>query len=78
MLLMESIFGNDNCNGLANGLLSRVAEDSLGTPIPASDDTIEVLAHNRVVTDSTIAANKRKSLSRAVESLFVFVTSWAI
>ena len=36
--------------GLTNRLFGSVAENTLGTPIPARDNSVEVFAHDRVVT----------------------------
>ena len=47
---MLSVRRNYNRNGLTNCFLRSVAEDSLGPPVPARDDTLEVLADNCVVT----------------------------
>ena len=44
-----SVLWNHNCNRLTNGLFGGVAEDTLGTPVPARDNAIEVLAYDRVV-----------------------------
>jgi len=40
---------NQDRHRLADDLLSRVAEDALGTAIPAGDNTVEVLADDGVV-----------------------------
>src|SRR6516162_11134269 len=50
MLLALPVFRNQNCNGFTNRLFGSVAEDTLGTPIPACDNAVEVLAYNRIVT----------------------------
>jgi hypothetical protein len=43
------VFWNHDCDGLADRLFRRVAENSLGAPVPACDNAIEVLADNCVV-----------------------------
>src|SRR6516164_8552343 len=65
MLLALPVFRNQNCNGFTNRLFGSVAEDTLGTPIPACDNAVEVLAYNRVVT----GLNNRR---QPAQSLFTF------
>src|SRR5579863_4084894 len=49
-LFALSIRWNYNRNRLTDRLFCSVAEDALGTPVPACDNAVEVLAYNRVVT----------------------------
>ena len=44
------VFRNNNCDGLTNRLFGRVAKYPLGSLIPVCDNTIEILAYDRVVT----------------------------
>ena len=45
-LLAVPLSRNYDCDGLTNRLFGSVTEDTLGTPIPASDNAVEVLAYN--------------------------------
>src|ERR1700753_2822893 len=44
-----AVLRDHKCNGLPDRLACRVAEDALSRFVPACNNTIEILAHNRVV-----------------------------
>src|ERR1700761_4526732 len=44
-----AVLRDHKCNGLADRLAGRVAEDVLSRFVPACNNAIEILAHNRVV-----------------------------
>ena len=49
VFLVLKVCRNDQADRLANGLLCRVAEDSLGRLVPGGDGAMRVLADDRVI-----------------------------
>ena len=62
MFLVVSFFGYDNCDGLADSLLGRIAEDALRAPIPGRNDAIEALAYNCIVTGFDDSGKRMQTL----------------
>jgi hypothetical protein len=63
--LILPVLWNDNRNRLANGLFGSVAKNPLGTPVPASNDAVEIFTYDGVIT----GVDDRRQPAR---SLFAF------